>query len=228
MAMYIRKVLSNMISDTRGDSEELALIQRACNGDHEAFRLLVLSYETQLLAYLTHMLGDSDSARDIAQETFVAAYYSLSRWRPLPHNDDRDTTQAPAANTQLLTPWLYRIATNKAISLLRKNSFYARGSGQPENEARWEELVRLQSHSSTQRTASPEERYVARELLIQALQQLAEEDAACLVLHVVSGERYKEIALQLGMTSEAVRKRVARALVTLRKIYIQLETGVHS
>jgi RNA polymerase sigma-70 factor (ECF subfamily) len=217
-----------MISDTRGDSGELALIQRACNGDHEAFRLLVLSYEAQLLTYLTHMLGDSDSARDVAQETFVAAYYSLARWRPLPLYDDGDNAQAPAANAQLLAPWLYRIATNKAISLLRKNSFYARGPGQPENEARWEERIRLQSHSSMQHAASPEERYIARELLIQALQQLAEEDAACLVLHVVSGERYREIALQLGMTSEAVRKRVVRALVTLRKIYIQLETGVRS
>lgn len=51
-----------MVLDTRGDNEELALIHRASNGDHEAFRLLVLSYEAQLLAYLIHMLGDRDSA----------------------------------------------------------------------------------------------------------------------------------------------------------------------
>jgi RNA polymerase sigma-70 factor, ECF subfamily len=217
-----------MILDTRGDNEELALIHRACNGDHEAFRLLVLSYESQLLAYLTHMLGDRDSACDVAQDTFVAVYYALPRWRPLPYNDAESITQTPPINAQLLAPWLYRIATNKAISLLRKNSFYVRGSVQQESESRWEELIRAQSLSSRQRVASPEERYIARELLVQALQQLAEEDAACLVLHVVSGERYKEIALQLGMTSEAVRKRVARALVTLRKIYIQLETEVRS
>jgi RNA polymerase sigma-70 factor (ECF subfamily) len=226
--MYIRKVRSSMILDTRGDNEELALIQRARDGDHEAFRLLVLSYEAQLLAYLTHMLGDSDSARDVAQDTFVAVYYSLSRWRPLPHTVDRDTSAASSTNERLLAPWLYRIATNKAISLLRKNSFYARKHVFQEDESRREELDRLQSLSARQRVASPEEHYIARELLIQALQQLAEEDAACLVLHVVSGEHYKEIALRLGMTAEAVRKRVARALVTLRKIYVQLETEVRS
>ncbi len=217
-----------MIADTRGDNEELALIQRARNGDHEAFRLLVLSYETQLLTYLTHMLGDGDSARDVAQEAFVAVYYSLPRWRPLARTDDRDATYVSATNERLLAPWLYRIATNKAISLLRKNSFYARKPVLQESETHWEDIVRPQSLSARQRAASPEESYIARELLIQALQQLAEEDAACLVLHVVSGERYKEIALRLGMTAEAVRKRVSRALVSLRKIYVQLETEVRS
>ncbi|HEY5003399.1 MAG TPA: RNA polymerase sigma factor [Ktedonobacteraceae bacterium] len=216
-----------MVLDTRGDNEELALIHRASNGDHEAFRLLVLSYEAQLLAYLIHMLGDRDSAYDVVQDTFVAVYYALPRWRPLSFNDAASTTSSPI-HKQLLAPWLYRIATNKAISLLRKNSFYVRGPVQQDNEYRWQELLRNQSPSSRERVASPEERYIARELLIQALQQLAEEDAACLILHVVSGERYKEIALQLGMTSEAVRKRIARALVTLRKIYVQLETEIHS
>lgn len=217
-----------MIANTHGDSEEFALIQRARNGDHEAFRLLVLSYEAQLLAYLTYMLGDSDSARDIAQETFVAAYYALPRWRPLPQYDARETAQAASTKLQLLAPWLYRIATNKAISLLRRNSLYARKSDWQKHQTAWEEPAAARSSASQQHISSPEEHYIARELLTQALQQLAEEDAACLVLHIVSGERYKEIALRLGLTSEAVRKRVARALVTLRKIYVQLETEVHS
>ncbi len=77
--------------------------------------------------------------------------------------------------------------------------------------------------SSTETQAHPsslawEDRFVARELLRQALHTLNDDDAACLVLRL-AGERYGEIAAQLGLTSEAVRKRVARGLVALRAAF---------
>ncbi|HEX9414666.1 MAG TPA: sigma factor, partial [Ktedonobacterales bacterium] len=62
--------------------DELALIQRAAAGDHGAFRLLVLAYEPRLLAHLTQTLGDSEAARDVAQDTFLSAFRALPRWRP--------------------------------------------------------------------------------------------------------------------------------------------------
>src|SRR5262245_26559729 len=64
-------------------------------------------------------------------------------------------------------------------------------------------------------TSGFEERYAARELLQRALRHLSEQDAACLVLHYVAGERYGEVALRLGLTGEAVRKRVSRGLRAL-------------
>ena len=70
---------------------------------------------------------------------------------------------------------------------------------------------------------SLEDQFVARELLREALSHLSEEDAACLVLHFVAGERYQEIATRLGLTSEAVRKRVSRALSELRRVYASLD-----
>jgi RNA polymerase sigma-70 factor, ECF subfamily len=51
-------------------AEELALAARAARGDHEAFRQIVLRYEQRLLAFLTHMTGDAELARDLAQDTF--------------------------------------------------------------------------------------------------------------------------------------------------------------
>jgi RNA polymerase sigma factor (sigma-70 family) len=71
-----------------------------------------------------------------------------------------------------------------------------------------------------------EERTAARDLLRAALGHLTEEDAACLVLHYVAGERYAEIAARLGLTSEAVRKRVSRGLVVLRAAYRALDVEV--
>ena len=69
-----------------------------------------------------------------------------------------------------------------------------------------------------------EERAIARDLLRRALRDLSEEDVACVVLHYVAGERYGEIASRLGLTPEAVRKRVARGLIALRAAYAAQES----
>lgn len=194
------------VADTHDD--ELALAARAARGDHAAFGALVREYEPRLLAYLVQMLGDRDAARDAAQETFLAAFRALPRWRP--------STDARANPDRPLSPWLYRIATNKALSLLRSGS--ARSAVAATTHT-------LSEHPSTEATTGGfEERYAARELLQGALRHLSEDDAACLVLHYVAGERYSEIAARLGLTSEAVRKRVSRGLKALREAYAALDS----
>ncbi|MEO7002683.1 MAG: sigma-70 family RNA polymerase sigma factor [Ktedonobacterales bacterium] len=183
--------------------DELALAQRAAQGDTFAFAEIVRRYEARLLAYLTQMLGDSEAARDIAQDTFLAAWQALPRWQapqPLPAHP--------------LSPWLYRIATNRALSSLR---------ARPPIRS----LVPRMEHPPTP-GMSFEERYAARELLRTALRQLSPEDAACLVLHFVAGDRYAEIGARLGLSAEAVRKRVARGQTALRAVYITLDTEPNS
>lgn len=182
--------------------DELDLIARAARGDHDAFRDLVVRYEGRLITYLTQMLGDVESARDCAQDTFVAAYHALPRWHP-----------PPVPSLTPLAPWLYRIATNRALSLLRQPALNI-----------WADVS--EALALPQREPPVEEHVIARELLRQALRALSDEDAACLVLHYVAGERYGEIAARLGMTGEAVRKRVARGLVALRAAYLALDAEV--
>lgn len=181
--------------------DELRLARRAAAGDADAFAAIVRAYEGRLLAHLTQMLGDGEAARDVAQETFLAAYQALPRWRP---------PAAPGATAARhpLSPWLYRIATNRALSLLRARPDMAATTG-----------IERTRGAAGGHEPSPEERAAARDLLVTALRRLSEEDAACLVLHFVAGERYGEIAARLGLTSEAVRKRVARGLVELRAAY---------
>ncbi|HUY78445.1 MAG TPA: sigma-70 family RNA polymerase sigma factor [Ktedonobacterales bacterium] len=207
---------------------ELALIQRAATGDHHAFAVLVRHYEPRLVAYLTPMLGDPEAARDVAQETFLAAFRALPRWRPpetfpgIPADAAANTTTpgthaTSGGATHPLSPWLYRIATNQALSLLRaRPTAQARApDGDPPDRAR---LV-----GGATSSMSFEDRYAARELLQLALRRLSAADAACLVLHFVAGERYAEIGARLGMSAEAVRKRVARGLTALRAAYATLD-----
>jgi RNA polymerase sigma-70 factor (ECF subfamily) len=157
--------------------DEAAVIRRAAAGDHEAFAALVHAYEGGLLAYLAQMLGDTECACDIAQETFLAAYQVLPRWRA------PERPQGAATPVRLLAPWLYRIATNRALSLLRAQPLAGRPESLDAHHNPWPEPVGV----------SLEEQTVARDLLHRALCQLSDEDAACLVLYYVAGERYGEM-----------------------------------
>ncbi len=196
-----------MVEKAMDAHDELTLAEHAARGDHAAFGALVRAYEPLLLAYLVQMLGNPKAARDTAQETFLAAFQALPRWRP--------PDAARADPSRPLSPWLYRIATNKALSLLRS------GSGRLAIVATMRTSA---GYSSTEvMTSGFEERYAARELLRSALRHLSEQDAACLVLHYVAGERYGEIASRLGLTGEAVRKRVSRGLRALRAAYTALD-----
>jgi RNA polymerase sigma-70 factor (ECF subfamily) len=181
-------------------ADELSQIRRAAMGDHTAFAALVRRYEQRIHAYLRQMVGDAETASDLTQETFLAAYRALARWQPPP-----ETAPQP---TDPLSPWLYRIATNRALSLLRSQAAHNRTPQQP----------------PTRGDASLEDTVIGRELLRAALNTLDDDDAACLALHYVAGERYGEIASRLNLSSEAVRKRVGRALTALRRAYTALET----
>src|SRR5689334_6098152 len=88
-----------------GAGEDAQCVRRILAGEQDLYRQVVVRYEARLLAYLAHMLGEPELARDVAQDTFVAAYASLGQWRA-----------GPGVS---LGPWLYRIATNHALNALR-------------------------------------------------------------------------------------------------------------
>src|SRR5690242_12220586 len=69
-----------------------------------AFEALVRRHQGPLFNFCLRMLGQSEDAADVAQETFVQLYSHLARL------DERDP----------LTPWLYRVARNRCIDLIRR------------------------------------------------------------------------------------------------------------
>ena len=204
--------------------QEIEYIEKAARGDHEAFHQLVLAYEASMLTYLHALVGDWESARDLAQETFIAAFYALPRWQHPALLDRRQSLAQkdgqPVRSTEdhPLAPWLYRIAANRALTFLRQ-----------QNRHRSTEAPALVYHedepASMPQALSEgwEDHYAVRELLHEALSQLASDDAICIILRFVAGERYAEIAESVGITTEAARKRVARGLVALRAIYQALD-----
>lgn len=194
------------------ESEESGLAARVRAGDQEAFRTLVIYYEPRLFAYLLQMLGNVENARDILQETFITVYQALPAWKPGPAG----TAGHP------LAPWIYRIATNKALSFLRRQSVREKRGEKYMSSMEEHVLNGKMVPFQAQEHISLEERYVTRELLRLALLKLRTDEAVCLIAHFVDGERYAEIAERLGLSNEAVRKRVQRALTALRQAYQEL------
>ena len=102
-------------SEITSDSELVNLFRQ---GRESSFDAIVRRYQDRIFRFLVHMVGDSDEAADLAQETFVKAYGSLHRFR---------------GRSSLYT-WLYRIALNTSLNYMRKKKLRNRLSLDTEAE----------------------------------------------------------------------------------------------
>jgi RNA polymerase sigma-70 factor (ECF subfamily) len=145
---------------------------------------LVAEHQTKLARYVRRFVSDRDLALDLTQDVFLAAHRML---------------RADPARP-LTGGWLYKTATNHAISYLRKRK--RRGDTLPLEEAAG--AFRLDERS-------------AQDLDLQAaLGALAPEQLACVMLTAYAGYSSGEAALMLGLSPAAVRQRVCRAMRSLR------------
>jgi RNA polymerase sigma-70 factor (ECF subfamily) len=151
---------------------------------------LVLTYQVKLARYLRRMVGDAEVALDLTQDVFLSAYRLL---------------QADPAR-ELTAGWLYRAATNSAISHLRRRKIL-----------RMLPLDREIDRDSWR----VDERSAASVDLQMALSRLPAQQSAALLLTSYVGYSSAEAAEILGTTAEAVRQRVCRAMRVLRSAMIE-------
>ena len=191
------------------------LITRAQAGDHDAFRDLVQGHSHELQVHCYRILGSLQDAEDALQETLVSA------WRNLGEFGQRSS----------LRTWLYQIATNRCLSMLRAGRRRPRiapalpeatlpepagaGDAPPWLEPYPDVLL---GHLVDQRPG-PEARYETTEAIslafITALQLLPPRQRAALVLRDVLGYHAAEVAQMLGTTQEAVSSALKRARATV-------------
>ena len=197
------------------ETDTTDLIARARAGDHNAFRDLVQGHSHELQVHCYRILGSLQDAEDALQETLVSA------WRNLGDFGQRSS----------LRTWLYKIATNRCLSMLRANSRRPRiapplpeatlpepagaGDAPPWLEPYPDVLL---DHLADQRPG-PEARYETTEAIslafITALQLLPPRQRATLVLRDVLGYHAAEVAQMLGTTQEAVNSALKRARATV-------------
>ena len=191
------------------------LLARARAGDEASFAELVAPYRRELHVHCYRILGSVQDAEDAVQETLVSAWRNLGGFR----------------QRSSLRTWLYQIATNRCLSMLRADSRRPRiapplpeatlpeptgaGDAPPWLEPYPDVLL---DHLVDQRPG-PEARYETTEAIslafITALQLLPPRQRAALVLRDVLGYHAAEVAQMLGTTQEAVTSALKRARATV-------------
>jgi RNA polymerase sigma factor (sigma-70 family) len=167
---------------TQSDARLVDLVRA---GHAAAFEAIVQRYRRPLLAYCSRLLPAS-RAEDAVQQTFLKAYQAMI-------SGDAELN---------LRPWLYRIAHNASLNLLRQNG--------------WSHEQLDEKMDGVQR---PEEAVELRERLrstVRAVNELPERQRSAVLLRELEGLSYQEIALALGVGDGAVRQLLHRARATLQ------------
>lgn len=179
----------------REAAHEQALVARARQGDHAAFRALVERYEGLVAATVIGMLGRGEEAEDVGQQVFIKLYESLAKYR----------------GEGGLAPYLTRIAVNLSLNALDKRK---------RRRARfWSRDEAPEAVPDPPSDDAPDaERYDRAKAVRRALDALPPAYRSVAVLRMMDGYSTKETAALLGIPLGTVLSRLARAQRQLRDL----------
>jgi RNA polymerase sigma factor (sigma-70 family) len=166
----------------QGDERLVALTRR---GNQSAYEVLVARYESRLLGFCRHMLASKEDAEDVLQEVFAAAFNAMVA-------DDRPIN---------VRPWLYRIARNRSLNHLRKQTAIGVDSMD----------VHLAEHGIT--TADKVHEREEFRQLVGDVRELPEQQRSALLLREIDALSYDQIAQAMETTVPAVKSLLVRARV---------------
>ena len=178
-----------MKNDQHPDEE--AIIRRCLDGDQDSYSVLVDRYKTMVYNVAFRMLGDGDAAKDIAQESFIAAYGGLGQFR----------------FGSKFSSWLYSIVLNKCRDHLR----LVKETVSTDDIAG----VRPDTGPSPEQAATANQ---GRNILQGALNALPPEYREVLILKHIEELDYQEIAAITGAGIPALKVRAHRGREMLRRI----------
>lgn len=169
-----------------------SLMARIARGEREAFETLYRRWSRRVMSYAWRSLSDKGEAEDVVQETFLSIFRASSRYRPC----------------ERFGAFLFRIAGNAVRSRCRRKRPI------PLDFSDGEEEEGLPPSEAEADWALFEE----RERIEAALATLPDPQRNALLLAVTGGLSYREIALQEGVSEDAVAARICRARKALRKV----------
>ena len=156
-------------------------------GDDEAFMKLVDHYSGRLLYYIRRLLEDADRSEDVLQDVWLTAYKKISTLR----------------DASAFSVWLYHIARNRAIRLLKDESRY----------------VFVERHDESALIDDNRESWFFDDInkLHRVLTTLSPEQKEAIVLRFFEEMNYQEISNIMGCSIGTVRSRIHYAKQELRK-----------
>jgi len=182
-------------------SSDHQLIEATKNGDEDAFAEIVARYRNPLTNYLFRFLNDYEEAVDLAQETFVRVYFAIDRY-----------------HTQYaFSTYVYRIATNLAISELRRRkrrrlmSLTGLFQADEDSEVEYQPADKA-ALQDTQIVDNERDRTIAR-----AIAALPEKYRVPIILRDIEGKSYDEVAEIMGLGLGTTKSRISRGRGLLRE-----------
>ena len=191
----IKKKISNKEVD-------LSLVRRAKKGDYRAFDLLVLKYQSRVIATAFKFVKEKQLAEDIAQEAFIKSYKSIDSFR----------------EESSFYTWVYRITVNTAknylVSSKRRDEVVI--SDLSLDDSFYPEKLDVDSPQEILKASE------LRDLIFETLSSLGEETRTALSLREFDGLSYEQIAEIVQCPVGTVRSRIFRGREMIEEVL-----GIH-
>ena len=183
------------------DLQEEKWVADARRGDTAAFESLLRRYEKRVLALTGRMCRNPEDAQEAAQEAFLAAWQGLPSFR----------------GDASFSAWLYRLASNACVDLLRREGRHSGAAGPSLND----EEISLDVPDTSPSPQESAERKELREQIEAGLQSLSPEHRQVLILREIHQLSYEEIAQSLALDLGTVKSRINRGRKQLRNFLIR-------
>lgn len=178
---------------TRSEMDQTDIVQRAVQGDLNAFEELFNTLHAPILNYIYRMVNDGQSAEDITQDAFIRAHRNLSQLGP-PWD---------------FKSWVYRIASNLAIDHIRR-------------QRRFVDVEEVESMSDSTTRRPPEAHAQSgdhQRAVWKTLNAMPTNYRQALILREFNSLSYEEVARTLEVTYDTARQWVHRARTKFRDLH---------
>ena len=177
-------------------------IDLVLQGDHQSFATLVSRYQQLVYTVVYRVVKNREQAEEIAQDTFVKAYTSLSGFR----------------GESAFSSWLYMIAYRKALDAIKANKRIIRSD-------RIEEIVENEIgpiHDALEYMQEQERKEIIRKSILK----LPEDEAVIITLYYFEEKSVKEIVEIVGLSADNIKIKLYRSrkkLYSILKQYVSPE-----
>jgi RNA polymerase sigma-70 factor (ECF subfamily) len=182
------------------DSDSVA-VARVKAGDGDAYRVLVDRHSRSVFRLAYRMTGNEQDSEDVVQETFLRAYKQLHRWE---------------ARSSFGT-WLFRIAANYSLDLMRRRKRHGEVTM---NDSGPDEDAPEMANTLPSNDPGPDRLMFSKrvqEKVSGALEELSQQERTAFVLRHFEGQSIDEISAALGLSGNAAKHSIFRAVQKLRR-----------